>query len=315
MSELPRGELRATSIFNGPYGMGWGGLLSFVLGVSRLVRLAFVCLSAWKLYTADNRAFFYTYVSVFGLIYLIDVIIFANSILNLILSIFGLVWFRVPFIVTKPKFRTRIVVAIVFELIDCLCGSYFTCYLMIPTRVIPLGFTIPHLVFSLMSLPIAYDGTLLTPELEIRVADYLKILIESFLTVSFFSIFFTLKHFWIYYVVGIVWRFVSCCEPFAFWSTMHLIVSPFRAINLSSNARTMLVTYALTMELFLTIYCAFWYMQKATVNLVFVIVYSVYSGVFLLVQLCSSLSPFSHRVKAMPEAKLENPEVFDPAIL
>jgi hypothetical protein len=38
-------------------------------------------------------------------------------------------------------------------------------------------------------------------------------------------------------------------------------VSPFRAISLSKNARAMLVTYSLTMETFLLIYCTIWYMK------------------------------------------------------
>jgi hypothetical protein len=56
-------------------------------------------------------------------------------------------------------------------------------------------------------------------------------------------------------------------------------------------------------------------MEANTINLVFSIIFSVYGGVFLLVELCSSLAPFTHRVKPMTAARLENPEVFDPAIL
>jgi hypothetical protein len=50
-------------------------------------------------------------------------------------------------------------------------------------------------------------------------------------------------------------------------------------------------------------------------NLAFTIIFAVYAGVFLLVGLCSSLALFTHKVKAMTSERLENPDVFDPAVL
>jgi hypothetical protein len=151
--------------------------------------------------------------------------------------------------------------------------------------------------------------------MEIPILYWLKGIIEWFLTVTFFSVFFTLRYFWVFFIVGPTWCIVSCCEPFAFWVSIHPVMSPFRAISLSNNARAMLVEYSLTMETFLLIYCTIWYIRGSPLNLVFSIIFAVSAGLFLLVELCSSLARFTHRVKAMNFERLENPDVLDPAVL
>jgi hypothetical protein len=253
--------------------------------------------------------------SLFGLFYLIEIVVFANKFLNLILSALGLVWFRLPLLVGKARFRTRIIIGTVIELFDCLDGEYISAYVTLETRSIGLAFTIPHLVMSILPLPFFYEGTIFSSEMEIKIFDYAVLIVENFLTVSFFSVFVTLPHFWILFVVCPVWRLVSCCESYAFWSSLHSVVSPFRAIRASRGARTMLPAFLLFMEVFLTIYCAFWYMERTAVHLVFAILYAVYAAGFLVVEVCSSLAPFTHRIRPIQTARADEPEMFDPAVL
>jgi hypothetical protein len=295
--------------------MGWAGTLCLLLGISRLARLVFISICLWQFYRFDEMLFFYIYVSVFGLLYLLEVIVFSNRLANFILTIFGLVWFRLPLLVTKRRIRTRLVFGSVLELFDCLFGAYLSAYLTITRQTVGFGFTIPHLVLSLMSLPLFYEGTLFTPELEIRVVDYIILIVENFLTISFFAVFLTLPYFWTVFAVCSLWRLISCCDSFAFWSSLHSAVSPFRAFHASRGARTMMPAYLLFMETFLTVYCTFWYMHQTALNLVFRIIYSVYGVGFLLFEISSSLSPFTHRVKPIQSARAAQPEMFDPEIL
>lgn len=294
--------------------MNYTALLAAILTITHFGRFAFVALSLWKFYTTDQKGFFYAYIVVFGLNYIIQIILMANNVANAILSIFALHFIRIPFIVGKPKYRNRIIYLTCFELINELACSYLSSYMAIQTNRLPLWISIPHLVLSIIDIPIFFDGILFNHPMTMPLLRYFLIVIEHFLATSFASVINTLKRFWIVYCVG-CWRLIMLFEPYAFWCTLYTVVSPFRAMDQSKCARSLVVIYLLYMESFLLIYATIWYMKKNVLNQVFTYLYAAFYLIFFIFQLLSSNLPFTHKIKPITWASKEEPQMFDPAVL
>lgn len=289
-------------------------MLATVLGLSKLTRLVFSILGMWKLYSADHTEFFYTYLVVFGFWYLLEVIIMANNGLNVILSLLGMTWFRLPLIVDKQRYRNRIIYYTVVELAECLCGTYLSACICISTDYLPLWIPIVHLIAALLALPLIYEGVVFKQQMIMEVKTYILVIIEHLLTVDFVAVLCTLKNFWIVFLVGL-WRVIAFCEPFALWSSLHTVVSPFRGMHISRSARSLIAIFALYMELFFTLYAVAWIMEYKTINIVIVYMYVAYFAIFTATEICSCNLPFTHRVKPITWANVEEPDYFDPAVL
>lgn len=294
--------------------MNYTALLAAILTITHFGRFVFVILSLWKFYTTKQNGLFYAYIVVFGLNYVIQIILMANNVVNAILSIFGLQFIRIPFIIGKPKYRNRIIFLTCFELINCLLGSYFASYFAIQTKRLPLWVSIPHLVLSIIDIPIFYDGVLFNHPMVMKLVHYFLILIEHFLATSFSSVIITLKRFWIVYCVG-CWRIILIFEPYALWCSLYTVVSPFRAMDQCKCARSLVVIYLLYMESFLMVYVTIWYMKKTVINQVFAYMFAAVFFIFFIYQLITSSLPFTHRVKPITLASKEEPQMFDPAVL
>ena len=294
--------------------MGRKGAFGAFLGITRLCRLVFAALSMWKLFSKDSMAWFYAYIVVFGLMYIIELIIVGNNVCNLILSIFGMGWFRFPLLVDRQKFRTRMVWVSVANLIDCMLGTYLSTYLCLQTNLLPVWLSVLHLLSSIIAVPVLYEGVLFQPSLRMSVVSYFVDLIEHFLTVAFASVLWTLKYFWIVFCVG-CWRFIACCEPFAFWASMHTVVSPFRAMDCSRSARSLFAIYVLYMELFFIIYSTAWFMEYRVINIVFCYLFVAYYAGFIIYELCQCNAGSHHRIKPITLANDESPDFFDGIVL
>lgn len=285
-----------------------------ILVLSKLCRLVFAALGMWKLYEGGHTEWFYTYLAVFGFWYLVQLVIMANNVLNAVLSLLGLAWIRLIFIVDKPKYRNRIIYYTVIDLIECLCASYLSAYMCISTNKIPKWIPIIHLVAGVIPLPYLYDGAIFRQPNISDIKGYILVVFEHVLSVAFTAVFCTLKNFWIVFLVGL-WRIIAFCEPFAVWASLHTVVSPFRAMHVSRSARSLIAIFALYMELAFSIYSVAWLMDYKTINVVFVYVYVAYFVIFAFSEICSCNSPFTHRVKPITWANVEEPDYFDPAVL
>ena len=294
--------------------MGRKGAFGAFLGLTRMCRLVFAALSMWKFFSQKSMGYFYTYVVVFGLMYIIELIIIGNNVCNLILTIFGMGWFRFPLLVEKPKFRQRMVCISVANLVDCVLGTYLSAYICIQTKLLPLWISIVHLLSSIVAIPLLYEGVLFQTQMRVGVLSYAVLIIEHFLTVAFASVFWTLKYFWVVFCVG-CWRFIACCEPFAFWASLHTIVSPFRAMDCARSARSLFAIYVLYMELFFILYSTAWFMEYNTLNIVFCYLYVLYFCGFIIFELCECNTRSHHRIKPITQANDESPDFFDGIVL
>ena len=294
--------------------MNFAKLLSFFLTTTHLGRFVFVILSLWQFYINDHLAFFITYIVIFGLIYILQIIVMANGVLNTILSIFSLQFIKIPFVVDKPKHRHRIVYFLCIEVINSAVSGYFAAYFCIQNRIIPLWVSIPHLVLSCLDVPIFYEGILFNHLLIMKVSRYFIILIEFFLTVAFTSVLLTLPNFWIVFCVG-CWRLTILFEPYAFWCSLHSVVSPFRGMSQCIYARSLIAVYLLYIETFLLIYVTAWFMEKTVLNQVFTYIYAAYYLIYLIITICDYNLPFTHKIKPIQLATKEEPSFFDPTVL
>lgn len=294
--------------------MNFAAVLAAFLTITHFGRFVFVILSLWKFYITDQKGLFYAYIVVFGLIYIIQIILMSNNVVNCILSIFSLQFIRIPFIVGKHKYRNRIVYLTCFEIINSLVGSYFSSYFAIQTNRLPTWISILHMVLSILDISIYYEGILFNHPMAMTLVNYIVITLEHFLATTFSSIIITLKSFWIVYCVG-CWRLILLFEPYAFWCSLHTVVSPFRAMDQCKSARSLVVIYLLYMENFLLIYTTIWYMEKNIINQVFAYIYAIVFVAFLLYQIISNSLPFTHKIKPISWASKEEQQMFDPAIL
>lgn len=294
--------------------MNFTALLAAFLTITHFGRFAFIILSLWKFYTTDQKGFFYAYIVVFGLNYIIQIILMANNVANAILSIFSLQFIRIPFIVGKPKYRNRIIYLTCFELINALASGYLSSYLAIQTKRLPLWISIPQTVLSVIDIPIFFDGILFNHPMIMPLLHYFMLMIEHFLSIAFSAVIITLRRFWIVYCVG-CWRFILLFEPYAFWCSLYTVVSPFRAMDQCKCARSLVAIYLLYMENFLMIYVTIWYMKKNIINQVFAYIYASVFLIFFIYQILSSNLPFTHKIKPITWASKEEPQMFDPAVL
>ncbi|OHT16436.1 hypothetical protein TRFO_02695 [Tritrichomonas foetus] len=294
--------------------MNFAALLAVFLTITHTGRFIFVILSLWQFYISDQMGFFITYCVIFGLIYLIQIIIMSFNATNAILSIFSLQFIRIPFLVEKPKYRNRIVYFTCIEILNSMISGYLSAYLVIQTDRLPIWITIPHLVLSCLDVSIYYDGVMFNSPMVMTLASYIVITLEFFLTTAFTSVLITLKRFWIAFCAGF-WRLIIAFEPFAFWCSLQTAISPFRAMSLCISARSLVAVYLLYMEMFLMIYITCWLMEKTVLNQVFAYIYAVYYLIFVLIQLCSNNLPFTHKIRPITLAMKEEPQLFDPAVL
>ena len=170
------------------------------------------------------------------------------------------------------------------------------------------------MVLSILDISIYYDGILFNHPMIMTLTRYILITLEHFLATTLSSVIITLRLFWIVYCVG-AWRLILLFEPFAFWCSLHTVVSPFRAMEQSKSARSLVAIYLLYMENFLIIYTTIWYMKKNVINQVFSYLYAAVFLIFVLYQLFSNNLPFTHKIKPISWASKEEPQMFDPAVL
>lgn len=293
--------------------MNFRSFLAIFFGISHVTRLIFVILAILE-FSKEHTNWMISYIVLYGLLYLLQIVSFAKNVGNLILSIFGLVWFRVPFVVKKKKFYNSIIAASVIDLVNNILGGFLSGYITIQTNLLPIWIPLVHFILCTLTAPILYEGTLFNSHLTIPISTYFMLTIESFLNYAFTSIIITLPYFWIVFCVA-AWRFILLFEPFAFWASLKSSFSPFRAMENCKSARSLVAVYLLYMELFLLIYCTAWFMDYNAKNIVFVVIIAVYYVGFIFQQIISNFFPFSHKIKPISWANEEEPHIFDPAVL
>jgi hypothetical protein len=245
---------------------------------------------------------------------LFEVIFYSSGICNFILALFGLIWFRIPFLAYKDKYRRRFSIASAFSLFECLLSGYFSAYLIIQTKLLDLGFGIPLFLASIFHVPILYEGTVFSSDAEISLFVYFRLLLEHFGTVAFCSVLWSLPYSWVFLIV-VLWRLFACCEPFAFWASIQAVVSPFQALEVCKSSRSLLFQYLLILEISVAIYCTAWFMEYRAVNAVFVYGYLAYAVIFAVIEIVRSNAPFTHRVRAIRWGRTEEVDSFENDIL
>jgi hypothetical protein len=128
---------------------------------------------------------FYLYIFVFRLVCFLGVMHFSNRIAHMIFSIFGLVWFRLPLLVTKPHLTNT-------------------------HSAVGVRSTIPHFILGLLPLAFSYEGTFITLELE---------------TKAVFAIFLMVRHFWIVFALCLHSRLFLCTRSCASVLFMDCVVT------------------------------------------------------------------------------------------
>ena len=254
------------------------------------------------LYDNGKKTLFIASVVVYGLSYLGQEFSFIKKPIYLILSLLGISWFRLPYSIKFGKKSVYAVVATIFEMIGLIYGGVQNAYFIYQNRIVPLYYTIPFFVIVCLILPLHYDGTLFSPEQTIPLKHYLLIVFEVFLSYSVLSASMTMYRYWVFFCV-FAWRLFMLYEPFAFWCTLHTIVSPYRAFAMSHSARSLIVIYLLHIEYFFLLYCTIWFMNVTLINQIIVYFSSAYFVFYLLMEIFLPSFPFTHKVKSIYSAK------------
>ena len=254
------------------------------------------------LYNNGEETLFIASVVVYGLSYVGQELCFVKKPIYLILSLIGLSWFRLPYSIKFGKQSVYAVFATIFEMIALIYGGVQNAYFIYQNRIIPLYYSIPFFVIVCLILPLHYGGTLFSTEQTIPLKHYLFLVFEVFMTYSLMSVCITMYRYWVIFCC-FAWRFFMLYEPYAFWSTLHTFVSPYRAFAMSQNARSLIVIYLLHFEYFLIVYCAIWFMKLNLTNRIIVYFCAAYFVLYLIIEIFAPSFPFTHKVKSIYSAK------------
>lgn len=245
---------------------------------------------------------FYASICVYGFSYLGEEISFVTKPIYLILSLFGVSWFRLPYSIKFGKKTLYAVSATIFDMIGLIYAGVQNAYYIYQNRIIPFYLSIPLFCLVCLILPLHYNGTLFNPDQTIQIKQYLLLIFEIFMNYSFISAICTMKKYWIFFICA-AWRLFVLFEPYGFWATLHTFVSPYRAFARSLGARSLIVIFLLHVEYFLVDYCAIWFMKKTVINKVITYFCLAYFILYLLIEIFAPGFPYTHKVKSISTAK------------
>lgn len=278
---------------------------SCFLGLTHLARYIFIGFSLYSLF-CNNRTLFYIFTGIYVFFYSLQILLSIKRASSLILSLFGLVWFQIPFSISAKKNKSQIAIMASLELIECIFSGHTMTYFVIQEKKIPLKYSIPLLCFSIFPSPILYEGTLFHPVMSIHLKMYLLLIFESFLFYSFISVVITLNRFWIVFGAAL-WRVFAFFDPFALWASVKTAYSPFRAIYESRHSRSMIIIFLLHAELFYLIYSTWWNMVYTNINIIFLSLITLYYPIFFIYELIKFNTPFEHRIRSISMASNQKP--------
>lgn len=239
---------------------------------------------------------------------LFQALCFITTPLELILTLLGLIWYWFPYSYDSKQSKLPFIYFTVFEVLLLVCAGLYSAFLIFQSTILSAAISVPHFLFSTLMIPILYDGTIFSSSQSIQVSRYILLSFEIIINFAYISIICTIPRWWII-AAAASWRLILLFEPFAFWCSLHSIISPYRAMYMAKSARSLIAVFLLHFEHFFILYCCFWFMKQSTINSIILYTTCVYYSMFFLYQFFGSGFSCVHKIKPISMAKHAHEEV------